>query len=746
MRSDLVPRSWPKPAPPADRRPASYGEPVEGSLNLSALGRLLVRRARMILATILLLTMAAAAVIFSLSPQYGAEALILVGERPPTLLDIQNAVQGQNTETADSDIEILRSRHIAKIVVEQLHLDREPSINPELRPKSWISDLSKRILGRVQAWMGRSDSNADVPTRASQQEIAVSRTADELIRHLVVAAKGRSRVVGVSFEADSPELAAAVANAVADAYVADQLKAKVQSSDQAKKWLSDWVEKLREQVVATDRAVHDRKVAAGIIDGRQVGLTNEQISELSDQVVQAHADTLRAEAKLSEIKRAGPSADVEDVVMSPEIQRLREERADIQRRLESARQTLGDLNPTITRLIGERDGLDRALSGEIVKIKGAVENSAAATRMREAALRRSLAELKEQVANQGAADVQILALQREAEATHALYDRVLSRAKEASVETGLQRADAEIVARADVPERPAFPNRPLFMTAAFIAAIATAALLVFAVESLDHGLSDLSDVERLLGIPALGYLPKLRGRPDRWMAAAHIVEKPHSEYAEAVRGLHTSLMLSDVEHAPKVVLVTSALPGEGKTSLALSLARLMAATGKKVVLIDCDLRRCSATEVAGIPQEPGLVDYLLGTVTVAEAICRDGLSGAHLLPAGSRALNPPDVLGSDNMARLLSLLAAAYDLIIMDSAPLLAVSDTRRLCRLADKVVLAVQWQRTRTTAAVPAARLIAASGGDIAGALLTLVDVRRLASHTGNAYYVRQLSKYLPQ
>jgi polysaccharide biosynthesis transport protein len=734
-----------------------YGVDPVRAPDLAAFWRVLVRRRWLITLTVLAVMGASTAAISALAPRYRAEALLLVGERQPTLLDIQKAVRGEDTEATDSEIEILRSPRIAKLVVEKLGLTKDPLINPELRPKNWLARAAREGkealtagLESVMPWLhaGGDESRAARPPDSAEhehsaEEVAVARTADALLERLTVTAKGRSRVVNVAYEASDPRLAAMVANAVADAYIAEQLNAKVQASAQANQWLSQRVADIRDQLVATDREVQNRKAEAGISDGRQVGLVQEQISQLSEQLIAAHEDTVRAEARLQQVREAGPSEGVSVLLDSPVIQRLREERVDVQVKIAQAREVYGERNPAVLQMRAELVDLDSALQGEIHKIANAVKGDVEAARDREAALSRNLDDLKAQAARIGATEVDILAQQRDADANRALFDRLLSRAKEAAVESGLQTADAEIVSRADVPDRPAFPNKPLFLAAAFFAALAAAGLLVFCVESLDQGFRDLDEAERELGVPALGFIPYLprRGAPG---PESYAVERPLSTYAEAIRSIHTSLILSDVDRAPKRILVTSSLPGEGKTSLSVALARLMAAAGKRVILIDCDLRRRNASQLLGAGEGPGLVDCLLGTIAAPDAVLSDPDSGADLLPAGSRASNPADLLGSEAMRRLLAALGTNYDLVIMDSAPVLAVSDTRSFCRLADKVIMIVRWQSTRKAAAAPALKLIAAAGGDVAGTLLTHADTKRLASYSPRGYYARQVRAYL--
>ena len=254
----------------------------------------------------------------------------------------------------------------------------------------------------------------------------------------------------------------------------------------------------------------------------------------------------------------------------------------------------------------------------------------------------------------------------------------------------------------------------------------------------------LEQLEEVLGVGSLGLVPEIKsGFGGRQTPGNYVLDRPQSAFGEAIRSLHTSLMLSDVERPPKVILVASALPGEGKSSVVLSLARMMASCGKRVAVIDCDLRRPDLHRAFRTSESPGLTDCLLGQASVFEVLRLDTLSPAYLVPAGSHVHTSPDLLGSDAMRSLVATLAERFDLVLLDSAPVLAVSDTRNLCRLADKTVFVVRWQSTRRFAAKPALRQVVEAGGDLAGVLLSMVDLNGYARHSATGFHQRQISYY---
>jgi capsular exopolysaccharide synthesis family protein len=256
----------------------------------------------------------------------------------------------------------------------------------------------------------------------------------------------------------------------------------------------------------------------------------------------------------------------------------------------------------------------------------------------------------------------------------------------------------------------------------------------------------MEQVERLLGMTALGLVPALKGLKNfRKRPESYILEQPASALGESIRSLRTSLMLTNLDRPPRVIMVTSSVPQEGKTAVSLSLARLFASIGQKVVVVDCDLRRPAAHKSFGLDLVPGLVEHLSGELPLEAVIKQDTHSATWLIPAGRAAANPPELLGSEEMKRLLKRLSENYDLVIVDSAPVLAVSDSLILCRQVDKTVFVVRWARTRRETATRGLRQVLEAGGDVAGVLLTAVDVKKHAQYgySDSGYYYGRARKY---
>jgi len=292
----------------------------------------------------------------------------------------------------------------------------------------------------------------------------------------------------------------------------------------------------------------------------------------------------------------------------------------------------------------------------------------------------------------------------------------------------LQQSDSRIIARAELPGVPSYPRKGLVLILAIVGSTVLGVVLAFSIEQLDHGFRSMGQVEMITGLPSLGLVPTIKkgkGTPETFA-----IENPLSTVGEAIRTIYTALVLSNVSQPPKVVLVTSALPKEGKTTISLMLGRVFASLGKRAIIIDTDLRRPQVHTRLGLPISPGLVQLLTGENTVDEVISRDEASGADIIPVGLTSPNAAELLNTDRLENFLELISEEYDLVILDSPPTMAVADARVLTHLADATILVVRWAVTRREVASMAAKQLTEAGGSIAGIVLSRVNVRQHASY----------------
>ena len=712
--------------------------------------RMLARRKWLIVLMLVALNVLAAVVIGRLPPRYTATASVMIGQREEQVVDLKAVIAGLSgaSDVIEDEIQMLRSRRVARTVVEDLDLERDPAFNPALAPpgalaraRRWMDGTLATLLQRLPAPM-RSLLPRVVPDVATASSVAADPLAvpiDNFLQHLSVSPVGHSRVISVAFESANPVLSAKAANAVADAYINDQLKSKLDATEHAHQWLSERVAEMRNQVISADQAVESYRRSINLTQGRTAPLLAEQISELSDRLVQAKVDEATAESRL--VASSAMSTDgLPEVQGSAVMQGLRSQQSEMLAQATELARTHGDRYPRLAALragIAEIDGRIRRETGSIAGELRA-DSHAAADRVALLQKRLDVLRAQDNVGSEG--EIQLRMLQHDADADRALYDRLLARAKETNVESGLQQADAAIVSHAEPPTGPSFPKPGIMLPIFFVASVLVAGLIVAALEALSRGFAHPDQVEQLLGIPALGAVPFLRrGLFVSRDPATDVLARPDSAYSEALRSLQTTLALS-AGTPPKVLLITSPMPGEGKSSVVLALARLMASCGKRVAVIDCDMRRPALHAGFGVPRTPGLLDCLAGDHAPEEVMRSDKWSAARLMPIGTRRRISPVMLGSDEMRNLLVRLGSCYDVVLLDSAPMLAVSDTRNLCALADRVVVLARWNDTRRSAVIAALRQIMAAGGTVAGVLLSMVDLQRSAQYGQSHLYRRRI------
>jgi capsular exopolysaccharide synthesis family protein len=746
--------------------------------------QILIRQKRVILAAIAVIMFLTYVIASSLTPRYTATVLVEINARQSQVLDFDAVLTGlpADNETIRTEIAIIQSRKIARRAIERMDLNLDPEFNSKLRAvgsiEIWRQSLAEWLdprdresadgslagegaeaeepLGLVGGLMRdlagfvspRSDRSG---LDEGQKRKELDATIDQFLKHLTVIPQRRSRVVEISFESNSPKIAAEAANTIADFYIVAQLEAKFEATKRATTWLNERVEQLRDEVIGKERAIEQYRAQFGLLQGGQEAtLATEQISELNAQHILELARLAEAQARLRQANKLlnspeGIETSVE-VLQSPLIRGLRGQESLLEREIAELSEEYGDRHPTLLNKRAELRDLRTKIQLEVKRVIQGLRNEVSIARARVASLAASLDQFKQEMAQLNQSEVQLRALELDASASRTLLETLLERTKQTTSQESFQQADASVVSYAAEPTNPSFPRTSLILALALILAVAQGVFLAFAIEKLDLGFRSAEQTSRVLGLKPLGLLPKVSKLALRGKAPHdYVLERPESAFGESIRTLYTNLLLTDVVRRPKVIMIVSTLPQEGKSTVTLSLARMLATFGQRTIVVDCDLRRPSVHKKLGLKDGPGLVDCLTAGVRFQDVIEVDKESGAHVLRAGSSMRNSPDQLDSQLMQRLLRQLERQYDVVLLDSAPLLAVSDTLFLARLADKTIFLVSWAKTRRAAASYALKQVLAAKADVAGVLLTMVDVKSHAKYGygDSGVYHGKLKKY---
>jgi capsular exopolysaccharide synthesis family protein len=696
----------------------------------------LLRRRWLILlsiATGVALAVVAAALL--ITPMWSATAQIKIdpNRRSPIEFKTEPQVGPPDQALVDTEVGIIQSPDVARGVVERLDLSNDP----DFRPKPGL--LAKLI--------GAGEPSATVGD-------PVGAAAERLLKYLDVSRSGTTYLIELTFHSPDPAKAAQIANAFARQYMTSSMQTRAGDAADQSATLSRQLDKLGAEVQAADSKVAQYRARVGIVEGGANGtITDQQIAPLSSQLATAESQAAAAQANLTaaraQIAQGGLEA-VSGVLNSDVIADLRRQRAEVLRLQGETSARYGPRHPQFISLAQQLSDIDKQIRDESQRIVSGIESQAAAASASAAALRRELARLKSEQAGNTSAAVIAGSLERQAEAKRTVFDQLA----QAAQQTSQQRQGAEplgrIVGLATPPLRPSFPNKPLFAILGVILGTVAGLAVVLVIEAFDVKVRTTEDIVEGLGIPFIASLPRLSSRKLKLEDGGlmppwdYPAVKPMSEFAEALRTARSTMILSETGQKPKIIAIASALPAEGKTSFAASLARIMALSGDRTVLVDCDLRRNALQSLAPANPAGGLIELLDGAISLDDALVRDEATGLDVLPLAGASFTPKDMFNGEPTERLLRTLSERYDHVILDTPPLLAVADARGLARLADAVILLIRWNSTSRFAVKAAVERLRQNGTRITGAVLSMAEHRAGAiSETDAAYYQKSYAAY---
>ncbi len=708
------------------------------------------RRRKLFLATMLVVFCCVAFLLLSGPSKYAATATLMIDEHTQDLLHLnaltpQDAAEQQlvtDSSAVDTEVEVLRSRALVSRVVDQLHLDRDPEFNSALSPPGLIA----RLFG----------AQSQDPASPLQHE----RVVDSVIYSMNVRRTGLTYTIDVTFTSVDPTKAETIANAIVQSYLTQGLDTKVDETNSAASWLDQRLIQLRQDVQIADAAVEQYKIDNNLMSAAGATLTEQEISTVDTQLAQARADEAAQDARLAtatqQIAAGSNGGDVAEALNSPVIQSLRTQQAQASAQLADLQAKYGDKHPDILKAKRALADLQAQIQIEVQRVLSNLKAQSQAAHTRTASLEASAAQTRGALAGNNQALVRLNELQSNDDSAKAIYEAFLTRYKEAIAKQGVQAPDAHVVSQAKLPTSPQWPNKKVGLAIALVLGTFFGGGAVVAAELLKQGVSSSAELEEAFDLPALAELPALAstiegyllsrigGRRKRLDPVAYIVDKPLSRFAEAFRNLRASIATCRPGTIVKVVAISSSLPGEGKTTTAVCLGRTAALAGARVLVIDCDLRQRSINRMLSIEPMYGLIEVLNGAVPLAEALVQDSETGMVVLPVAKAAFTPKDLFGPATMGKLLGELRRDFDFIILDTAPVLAIADTRVVCPHADAVVMLTRWRRTPRKATIAALKALDSPATFIAGAALTQVNLKEQERvGEGAGAYERAYKKY---
>lgn len=706
------------------------------------------RRKWLILGTMLVVNGIALAALMLLPPRYNATATLLI-EAPGRAPGEAGGDPGPAGDAGmiQTQINLLRSPAVAAAVIAGLGLEGDPELAPR---ESWHRRL-QGLLAALPLASGLAEWVPEPPSppeSLSPEQVAVP----GFLSRLTVWQQAESRIVRVSFGSGDRQKAARVANAVVEEYLASRLAARVLLLDSTLAWVGARMEELERELREAEARLTGYMAEHGLA---RIGPSPPDAGEppsLRREMAAARAERAVRDARLAQLQalqaRGGSLAALPEVASSVIIQNLQQQAALLRAREAQGASTLGANHPTLREMRAEREALDRRMAAETGNIVRSLVEDAARARTREREMEQLLAESVERDMASERAAVRLAELTRAVDTRSTQHRALLVRSEDLKERRELARPGAEVVSAATVPWERDFPKPAILLGGGFLGSLVLGLGLAALREQQDPRLRAAHQAEQALGLKNLALIPRVRAR-GHGALHRYALEHPRSAYAEAIRALALAVDRLMADAPGKVLLVTSALAGEGKTTLAVGLAAAMARRGQRTVVVELDLRRPSVARQLSLDRHPSIVEFMEGRNSVDEVVQTAGrLHRLDAIAVHRQTDNPGELLDSPRLRKLIQLLRQRYDCIVLDAPPSLGISDVAAIAPAADAALFVARWGATSSAAARLGVAALANAGVPVVGCALTQVDLARHARYgyeDAGEYYTSYRRYYRP-
>ncbi|WP_096787983.1 polysaccharide biosynthesis tyrosine autokinase [Rhodobacter sp. CZR27] len=684
--------------PLAEDKDARQRMAVVEAVDLGFAVEVLRRRKWQILASGAIAVAGMFAAISRMEPTYTAYAQVILDTRQERVTDVKQVV---------SDLDVTN-----------------PVIAGEI-----VSLKSNTLIGKVVDRLGLTShpefalEGGETIPEAEKRRITILRIA----ARLTVTQVGISYAIGIAFKASDPKLASLVANTLAKEYIADQVETKRNSTLRATAWLQKRLGELSTAVEAADQAILDLRARTADENGANQETTERFLVDLNQRLVTTASErsdaTVRYEIVTKRLEQAGLTS-VAHVVSSPLLETLQRERIEIAREQASNADRLGRRHPEMIRLNARLQDLDRRTEAEVRRIIENMKSDVDVATQREQALQDQIRQIEKRLVKLSAAAVKLNQLERQASATRMVYENFLSRLTETNAQSDFQRPDARIVTEATPPDRPTAPRKKLLLAVAGVFGLSFGTALAFLIEALSRRIHASDDLRRITASPVMGLIPyePRRRRNPGWLSK-ELTLTDRSPYMEAISALRAQLFDVRSLGRPKVLMMTSALQGEGKSSTCAALAVALTRVSTSAIMIDLDLRRSITRKVFDLTSQRGCVaDYLAGGIDLAQLQPAELPSGLTVLAPLRSVSNSADLLSSPRLGELINRLRLRYDVVLIDAPPVLDIADALVVSRHADSTLLVVRSGKTPRTLVEDAYERLQGADVPVIGTILTQV------------------------
>lgn len=692
----------------------------DDQINLLEYWNILRRRWRLLAATALATVFLALVFTLLATPSYRAGTTLQI-ER-----DTIKVVAYEGLEPSESPLdkdfyqtqyELLKSRSLARRVIEDLKLVADPTYEKYIEAADKESEIR---------------ANGKAVSESLRRQLREEALVEPVLECLGIEPIRNSRLVRVNFESPDPMVAAKVANAYATGFIASNLERRFQASSYAKKYLEERLAQLKDRLEDSERKVvafSEQEQIVSVSEDKP-SLDAQSLGDLNSALATAEGTRMKTEA----LWRGASASDgmaLPQVVSNPLIQKLREQKAGMEATYQNSLATFKPDYPNMVQLQQQIAEANRQIRAEVSNIRQAVRIDYEAALAQENLLRSRIGALKGDVLNLQGRSIQYNILKREAEKNRQLYDGLLQRYKEIGVSGGIGANNISVIDVATPPTKASSPRKLLNIAIGLVLGVLLGVLVVFAVHYLDNTVRDPKALEAAAGLAVLGAIPRLAEGDTPMQAASDL----RSAFSESYRSVRTALQFATAHGLPGTLLITSAGPSEGKSTSALELAQNIAQLGKRVLLIDADLRGASVHKATGLALAKGLSSLLSGACDLKEAVQSYRNGAFSVITSGPLPPNPPELLGGDALPKLLRELRERFDVVVLDGPPVLGLADAPLLANHAEATIVVVAAQATRIDALQAAIRRLQFARARVIGAVLTRFDIGGSDEHYGYGY-----------
>ena len=665
------------------------------------------------------------AVTFTMTPVYKATAQVYV-ESPNMQFNIQQQQMENQSDTASylqTQMNILKSEAIARKVITKLHLDAVE--------------------------FGKKNSSSPLAFLASKDAAAAPTSMDSSIRafekHLNVEVVKNSNLVSVSYETENPELAAAVANETVQTYIDQNIDMRTAPAKSYMTWLDGELDKIKSKMNESSDSLENFKRSRSLIVGgdRNSNVTLAALNDLNARMLAAEAKRYQAEIKYQQVMKlssvSGGVMSLPDVLNNKLIQDLKAQEELINKEMAEKSKKFGDKHPVIVGLNNEMAQIKRQINSEVKLIVSGIKNDYEASLHEERSLQGAFNRQKAEAMSydQHAAEYELK--KEDMEGAKAIYQQVLKKAQETTIMGTINVSNVQLFDKATPPRKPSKPKKALNVLLGIVLGLFTGVGFALVSERMDNTYTSPEELEEHLGVPMLGIVPKSSQQDDKKPENIVAVTDPISPMAESFRTIRSNILLARKDHTPRVMQVCSALHGEGKSTVSINLACIMAAAGEKILLIDGDMRRPRLHKVFEVPNSRGLSSVITKKAELADVMKKTGVPNLTFIPSGPLYSNPGEMLGSTAMFNLVAGLREQFDRVLIDCPPYLGIADASLLTPLSDGVVLVVRSGSTIKDAVWKIKKNMDVIKAEILGVVLNDMTTRSV-----DYYYHYNYSNYI--